>query len=179
MLVRRLAVGLGLVLALAAPAAAHAAEGILTVGDSVMLGAKSELRKRDVTVDAAESRFPRSGVAVIRSRAAATDVVIHLGTNGQLIERDCIALVKAASKAQRVYLMTIKAPRDYAKRNNRVIRSCAAQFPPGRVFVIDWAKAATTHPSWLYSDGIHLRPAGAKGFAQLVVGSVKRARAAG
>ena len=115
--------------ALLEPAAAQAAEAsVLTVGDSVMLGAKWQLQHRGVAVDAKESRFPRAGVDVVRSRTARvrpTDVVIHLGTNGQLVQRDCRALVRAAAGAERVYLMTIKAPRDYARRNNAVIRSCA------------------------------------------------------
>jgi lysophospholipase L1-like esterase len=160
---------------IAAPA--HADGRIVTIGDSVMLGAKWQLQRNGVIVDAAKSRFPRAGVSVIRSKSGRSDVVIHLGTNGQLIERDCQAMVRAASKAERVYLVTIAAPRDYAKRNNAVIRKCASAFPATRVFVIDWAQAAAAHPSWLYSDGIHLRPEGAKGFTRLILGSVKRARA--
>ena len=170
-----------LVLMALVPAHAQASTGILAVGDSVMLGAKWQLQHRGVTVDAVESRFPRNGVSVVQRKArrsAASDVVIHLGTNGQLVELDCRALVKAASGAERVYLVTIKAPRDYAKRNNAVIRSCASSFPASRVHVIDWAAEAGRHASWLYSDGIHLRPAGAKGFARLVLGSVEQARSA-
>lgn len=175
-----LGLALGLGSGLLGPARAQAAEGVLAVGDSVMLGAKWQLQRNGVAVDAKESRFPRAGVDVVRSRTARTkptDVVIHMGTNGQLSERDCRALVRAASGAERVHLVTIKAPRDYARRNNAVIRSCAAGFPASRVHVIDWARAASVHPSWLYSDGIHLRPAGAKAFARLVLGSIERARA--
>ena len=174
---RRLALSLLCALAIVGfPVTAQAADGILTVGDSVMLGAKWQLTNHGVKVDAKESRFPRMGVAIVQSKSA-SDVVIHLGTNGQLIERDCKALVKAAVHADRVYLMTIQAPRDYAKRNNAVILTCAASFPADRVFVIDWAKAASAHPAWLYSDGIHLRPEGAKGFTRLVLDAVDRARA--
>lgn len=176
-----IAVIAAVMLGLAVAPGAHAAtSGILTVGDSVMLGAKWQLQHHGVAVDAQQSRFPRAGVEVVRSRSARvqpTDVVIHLGTNGRLVERDCRALVRAAGGAERVYLVTIKAPRDYARRNNAVIRSCAAAFG-ARVHVIDWAKVAGMHPSWLYADGIHLRPAGAKAFTRLILGSVERARSA-
>lgn len=181
---RRLATLIGaaaLLLGVALTSPAHAtqgsaASGILTIGDSVMLGAKWQLQQHGVTVDAAKSRFPRDGVRVLRGKRGASDVVIHLGTNGQLVARDCRALVTAADAAERVYLVTIRAPRDYARRNNAVIRSCAASFPGDRVRIIDWASAAGAHPAWLYSDGIHLRPAGAKAFTRLILSSVRQAR---
>lgn len=176
---RAAALGVALALAIgiaAAPAASAQGEAI-AIGDSVMLGAKWQLQHRGIRVDAKQSRFPAAGIPALRARAHASDAVIHLGTNGQLRLADCRALVRAA-RAERTYLVTIKAPRDYARRNNAVIRECAASFPAGRVRVIDWAAAASQHPSWLYSDGIHLRPEGAKGFAQLIARAIAHAREA-
>jgi hypothetical protein len=78
--------------------------------------------------------------------------------------------------------VTVHVKRSWEKANNAVIRQCDAAFAADRVHVIDWDKAASAHPKWLYADGIHLRPAGSAGFAALlddaVTGAVADARAA-
>lgn len=147
----------------------------LAIGDSVMLGAKWMLTKRDIAVDAAVSRQASSASAVIAKRAARLPaaVVMHLGTNGTLRPRDCHAVMAKAGEGRTVYWMTIAAKRSWVAGNNRVIRACVRRYP-GRAALIDWAWAARRHPEWLYSDGIHLRPAGAKAYARLITDALAR-----
>ncbi len=57
----------------------------MAIGDSVMLGAKSQLKAAGVRkVDAAVSRQASVGPGLVRERGAALPehVVVHLGTNG-------------------------------------------------------------------------------------------------
>lgn len=147
----------------------------LAIGDSVMLGAKWTLKKRDIAVDAAVSRQASSGPGIVKRRAARlpASVVIHLGTNGTLRARDCHAVMARAGQARTVYWMTVAAKRSWVPGNNRVIRECVRQYP-GRAVLIDWAWAAKRHPEWLYADGIHLRPSGAKAYARLVSTALER-----
>ncbi|MDO8309545.1 MAG: hypothetical protein Q7V58_14465 [Actinomycetota bacterium] len=151
------------------------------LGDSVMLGAKSNLKARGFSiVDAAVSRQAYSGPALLRKRGESLpkDVVIHLGTNGTFPLDVCKKIVKAAGKERRVFLVTVHVKRSWTKGNNAVIRDCAASFRAGRVTVVDWDWAASRHPEWLYSDGAHLNPAGAKAFARIISQAIERADAA-
>ena len=141
------------------------------LGDSVMLGAKSNLKGQGFDiVDAVESRQAYDGPRLIRSRGASlpTNVVVHLGTNGTYPLDVCKKIVKAAGPERRVFLVTVHVPRSWEKGNNQVIRQCDAAFPSDQVHVIDWDAAVSQHPKWLWGDHIHLRPAGANAFAQLI-----------
>jgi hypothetical protein len=161
-------------LAVASPAVAH---DRYAVGDSVMLGAKGSLKAAGFGVDATESRQAYSGPALLRKRGGRLpeNVVVHLGTNGTYPLSVCKSLVRAAGPERRVFLVTVHVPRSWEKANNAAIRQCDEAFAGDRVHVIDWNAAANGHRSWLYADHIHLRPAGATAFAQLIDHSVDQA----
>lgn len=157
----------------AAPASADVKA--LAIGDSVMLGAKWTLKKRDIAVDAAVSRRASSAAQLIAKRAERlpSAVVVHLGTNGTLRRDDCDAVMAKAGQGRTVYWVTIAAKRSWVAGNNKAIRSCVQRYQ-GRAALIDWAWAAKRHPEWLYADGIHLRPSGAKAYARLVSAALDR-----
>lgn len=140
------------------------------IGDSVMLGAQSILKRRGFTVNAAVSRQSYSAPAMVRRKGAKlpANLVVHLGTNGTFPLSTCRRIVKNAGPQRRVFLVTVFVPRSWERSNNRTIRKCAESFPGDRVTVVDWNALAKRHPEWLYSDGTHLKPAGAKGFARLI-----------
>ncbi len=145
--------------------------GRFALGDSVMLGAKAELKSVGFgVVDADESRQAYSGPAELRRRGGSlpTNVVLHLGTNGTFPLPTCKSMVRTAGDERRIFLVTVHVPRSWAQGNNKVIRRCAASFPPGRVIVIDWDRAAARHDNWLYSDRTHLRPAGARASGRII-----------
>jgi hypothetical protein len=151
------------------------------LGDSVMLGAKSNLKGQGFRiVDAAESRQAYTGPALLRMRGGALpkNVVVHLGTNGTFPLSVCKQIVSTAGAERRVFFVTIHVPRAWQKGNNKVIRECDAAFAADRVHVIDWNAAAKQHPKWLYRDHTHLRPSGARAFARLIDANVDQAVAA-
>ena len=167
-----------LLLPLTSPAAsAVPSRDRYAIGDSVMLGAKGALKGTGFGVDAVESRQAYSGPALVRKRGASlpANVVVHLGTNGTYPLSTCKALVRAAGPQRRVFLVTVHVPRSWAKANNAVLRQCDEAFAPDRVHVIDWNAVASSHPKWLYGDGIHLRPSGGAAFAALLDDSVSSA----
>ena len=168
-----LVAGLGLAL----PTSAQAADAnAFALGDSVMLGAKWALQRQGITVDAKVSRQARVGAGLLKGRGQRLphNVVIHLGTNGPMDLADCRAMVAQAGPSREVFLVTVHAKRRWVQGNNATIQRCAAGFP-GRVHVVDWNWAASHHPGWLYADGIHLRPAGAKAFTRLVTEAIANA----
>lgn len=162
------------------PSAAHAADlNAVAIGDSVMLGAKTQLQQVGVgKVDAKVSRQASSGPDLVRELTAKSDVqhvVIHLGTNGYFTVDSCREMVKAAGLDRTVYLVNLKVPRKWEANNNALIAQCARGFSATRVRVLDWHQISQSRGSYLYSDGIHLTPAGAKKFARMVSSAIKQA----
>lgn len=152
----------------------------IAVGDSVMLGAKSQLRERGVdVVDAAVSRQAATGPGLLRKRGEKLPehVVVHLGTNGTYTLDMCKELIRTAGKQRRVYLVTIKVPRKWESVNNEMLRACDRAFRSDRVVLLDWYAVATENPSYVYADGVHLRPEGARAFARMIERAVTAPRA--
>ncbi len=161
-------------LAGASPALADSGR-TLAIGDSVMLGARSALQDLGVQkVDAQVSRRADTAAGLLRERGTGLQrrVVIHLGTNGTFDQQDCRSIVKAVGPARRVYLVNIKVPRSWEGPNNAAIARCASSHAD-RVALVDWHRAASRHPEWLYADGIHLRPVGARGYARLIADAIR------
>ena len=154
----------------ASPSSEPNGSSIIAIGDSVMLGARWVMKKNGIAiVDARKSRQAAAGPALLRKRGSKlpVNVVVHLGSNGTFTTQACEAMITAAGPTRRVFLLTLAVPRSWEARNNALIRDCVAAHP-GRVFIIDWHAMAAKHPKWLYSDRIHLRPAGAKGYASMI-----------
>ncbi len=163
-----------------APPAVASKLDAVAIGDSVMLGARSQLRELGIrTVDAEVSRQATSGPRLLRQRGAKlpAHVLVHLGTNGTFTAKTCRQIVRAAGQARTVYLINVKVPRQWEKSNNRIIRECAQAFRSDRVVVLDWNARASKNPNFLYADGIHLRPEGARAFARMIHEAVTTRRA--
>lgn len=163
-----------------APSASAKDLNAIAIGDSVMLGAKTQLRDRGVdVVDAAVSRQAATGPGLLRKRGEKLPehVVVHLGTNGTYTLKMCKQLVRTAGKQRRVYLVTVKVPRKWESVNNEMLRACDRAFRSDRVVLLDWNAVATKNPSFLYADGVHLRPEGASAFARMIERAVKAPRA--
>lgn len=182
LLVVPLLVGATVVASPASPASPASAKELdaIAIGDSVMLGAKSHLRERGVdVVDAAVSRQAVTGPGLLRERGEKLPehVVVHLGTNGTYTLKMCKDLVRTAGKQRRVYLVTVKVPRKWESVNNEMLRSCDQAFRSDRVVLLDWNAVATKNPEYLYADGVHLRPEGARAFARMIERAVTAPRA--
>lgn len=152
----------------------------IAIGDSVMLGAKSQLHKAGIPiVDAKVSRQASSGIGLLRKRGSKLPehVVVHLGTNGSHSVKTCRQIVRAVGKGRTVYLVNFKVPRSWEKPNNRILRRCDSKFRSDRVVLLDWNELAGKNPDYLYNDGYHLRPEGAKAYAQMVREAITTPRA--
>ncbi len=129
------------------------------IGESVMVGAKSQLIQGGVLVQAKESRGPE-GVknAVIQLRdggdiGKGTKMVIQVGTNSPVSDDQLAAIIKEIPPdAGDVFFMTVRAPKFYINDNNTKILALPAKFP--NVKVIDWF--AESQPVPLCADGTHV-----------------------
>lgn len=174
--IRRLAVPVVLVLAsLPATASAAVPAGRFGVGDSIMLSAEDELAEYDIAINAEVGRQFSTGVSVVR-RLANNDVlprnvIVHLGTNGYVQPDDCDRLVEVAP-GRRIFLTTIKVPRDWQDPNNEVLNACAQRYD--RVFVVRWYMHSKDHPEWYATNGYHLNADGQAEFASYLHGEVRQ-----
>jgi len=172
MVMRRVLVVCALVAGLLAPAPAASAiaGGRYAIGDSVMLGARDELRARGFIVDAVSSRQFADAVTIVRHKAASgvlrRKVIIHLGTNGILIKASqCDAIAKAAGSGRHVYLVTVTGPTRYPKirkAQNTRLRACADRH--ANTSLLDWYGYSRGHGGWFY-DGMHLTGSGQDAYA--------------
>ncbi len=144
-------------------------------GDSVMLGAKTALKKRlKAKVSAAISRQSWTVLGKVNKAAKRGTirgpVVIHTGTNGT-VERSL--LLKTARKVKTIIvLVTAKANRSWVAGVNSTLRSVAGQ--RGDVVLFDWAGHSRGHGSWFGPDGIHLTSSGAKAYANGIAKTLRR-----
>jgi hypothetical protein len=162
------------------PPSHAAAQGTPTIGigDSVMMGARGELRNLGFTrIDAVEGRRPARAAGAIkrRARTAPMSVVVHLGNNGPFYAEDCARMIAAIEPDINVFLVTVTVPRKWKRETNDMIRSCARSAPHNNVKVINWHLIATPDSGYIYSDGTHLRPEGAKRYAEVITEIVARA----
>ncbi|NDE51915.1 MAG: acyltransferase [Actinobacteria bacterium] len=72
-----------------------------------------------------------------------------------------------------VLFLTVHVPSEPRQSiNNRLINALPQRY--GNVKVLDWFSIAGQYPEYLYSDKTHLRPAGARFYADLIMQSVGR-----
>lgn len=176
----RIAVAASVVVMLAAtPATAGSIRaGRLGIGDSVMLGAKQELRARGFSiVDAVVSRQFYRAPALVRywrrRGRLPKDVVIHLGNNGTVGLSDCYHAVRAAGR-RNVFLVNLKVPRSWRVEDNHRLRRCAKRFP--NAHLIDWYRHSHDRPGWFASDGYHLSGRGRIAYARFIKREIGRRR---
>jgi peptidoglycan/LPS O-acetylase OafA/YrhL len=144
-------------------------------GDSVLLGAKVTIGNlfNGGSIDAIEGRQAGPILADVRADARAGHlaplVVLHLGNNGVIDPADLQRTMQALAGVPVVLVLTDHLDPyvdSWQKPNNAAIERIVPQFP--NAHVVNWDKVVSAHPGWLYPDDIHLRPAGAIGYANML-----------
>ncbi len=146
-------------------------------GDSVMLGAESDLWNRlpGARISAVEGRQARDVFADVSSQKAAgrlgPDVVIHTGNNGIISPDDLSNALRGLSDRSRVVVLTDRVPRDWQGPNNDMIRRVVGQYH--NAVLVDWYSISDGHSGWFYSDGLHLREPGAAAYAAAITAAIR------
>ncbi len=160
-----------------APAPALATAGhVLAIGDSVMIGAAKQLRSviTDIEVDAKVSRQATAAVKLVHARRDAGQlgevVIIHIGSNGPFSAEKFDDLMGQLAGVRRIVIVTVKVPRRWEGPNNAMLAERATRYP--NAVLVDWHAASYDHPELFRPDGIHLRPAGARLYADLIAAAV-------
>jgi hypothetical protein len=171
--------GVAAVVALVAPAAAAACGASqqhgpvandrpgpapLAVGDSVMLGAVPQLTRAGFEVNARGCRQMTEGIQLLASRRESLPdvVVVALGYNWTITIEQIRQALMILGPSRVLGMVTPRG--EYASA--RAAIHAAGRRWPARVRVVRWA-ARSAGKAWTW-DGLHLTPAGARGFARLL-----------
>ncbi len=149
---------------------------VSAVGDSVMVGAfqfgNIERRLPSSTTVNAEIGFQAAdAIAVLKQREAAgqlgENVVIHVGNNGPLRATEFDEMMRVIGEERRAVFVSVKVPRNWEPRNNAVISKGVERH--ANAALVDWYGASVNRPGLFWEDGMHLRPKGARLYADLIV----------
>jgi hypothetical protein len=149
---------------------------VTAIGDSVMLGAVNSLSQAlpGATVNAVEGRQASGAFTLLDGLINAShlgpDLVLHIGTNGTIDPRALDGLLTKLAN-RHVIMLNLHVPRAWQDLNNEILVAAARNHP--NVRLLDWNAAASAHPEWLWNDGIHLRPAGAGAYRDLILNALR------
>ncbi len=157
-----------------APSPAASGRDLSVFGDSVVYGAKANLREAGAKVKAGEGLAYSAVFDAVRTAKAngslRDTVVLHVGNNGPIAERDLQSLINDL-RGRGVVLVNLLLPRGWESHNNALFARLAQN--NANVTVIDWKSVARANPSWLYDDRIHLvAPEGREGYARWLIKAV-------
>lgn len=156
--------------------------GLVTaIGDSVMIGAAGELERTlcEVEVDAVQGRMVGSAIDVLRAYKAegrlGQAVIVHIGNNGVLYASQFDDLMNILADRRLVVLVNVKVPREWEANNNAVIADGVRRY--ANTVLVDWRSLTARRPDVFWSDGMHLRPEGARYYAGLIADALQRRQA--
>lgn len=146
---------------------------LTVVGDSVALGARSAI-ERSIDGAAVYAMVGWQAADVLdmlqRIRAAGElhpKVLIHLGTNGYVTEKQLRAMLELLRDRERVLVMNSRVPRRWMAANNRLLATVVPQYP--NAVLIDWHGISDPKPEFFVKDGVHLTGSGMRAFVAAVV----------
>ncbi len=146
---------------------------IIGVGDSVMLGALTNLYARfpNGYFDAAVSRtaWVANNILIgLKSQNILGDpVIFNLGANGDCSEAEKIRIIETCAGRD---IFWINTTNDYAVNVNSKLNNLANRY--NNFFVIDWASASSGHLEYFIADGIHLTPSGRDAYVRTIYDTI-------
>jgi peptidoglycan/LPS O-acetylase OafA/YrhL len=150
---------------------------IIALGDSVMVGAASNLAARlgpGFSMNAKVGRQANEFVDLVeqlrREGHRPNALIIQMGDNGPLYGEDMEAIQKATVDVGQLFFVNVHAPVSWIEESNHALAEAAADWP--HTTLIDWKAVAEENEDLLW-DGIHLKPAAAGLYARLVSAAVR------
>ena len=148
-------------------------QGVLAIGDSIMIDVKTDLQALlpGINIDAFVGQQLVEALNDVPTLKANGDVgnrlVLELGTNGPFTATQLKTLLNQLGPSQKIVLINTRVPRPWQTTVNNTLNEVARTYP--NATVLNWYAASGGHPTWFYTDGIHLNPTGAHHMATLIV----------
>lgn len=145
---------------------------VLAVGDSLMVGAESQLADSQpgIVIDAKEGRSFSTGIDVLETHLATTtpDVVVFaLGTNNGATPDQIAAVMDLASDVDEVVFVNVVVPRTWQTGTNLAMLEAAASY--ANASIADWYAESNEADELFRSDGYHLSSSGVERWVALII----------
>jgi peptidoglycan/LPS O-acetylase OafA/YrhL len=146
---------------------------VTAVGDSVLLGSSNVLT---ATIPGAKVYAHMGWQAAnvldqIRqlhdANALTPIVIVHLGTNGFVLESQLRAMLDLLKDCKRVVLVNTHVPRRWEEMNNELLSRVVADY--SNAVLADWNAASASQDDFFVSDGIHLTMPGQRAFISEII----------
>ncbi|MBN2507282.1 MAG: acyltransferase [Verrucomicrobia bacterium] len=154
-------------------------EGITAIGDSVMEGVAEDLKEAlgtNLVLNTDRGRLPWNTAPVLRNLRATgklhPTVILHIGNNGFLSPEVLAQILSELNAARRIVVVNLRVPRRWESPNNRTLASILKSHP--NAVLADWHRLSDGRLNLFWSDGVHLRPEGARLYAGLIAQAVGR-----
>ncbi|MFM2102983.1 MAG: hypothetical protein RL740_70 [Actinomycetota bacterium] len=145
--------------------------GLWVVGDSVILGIRSELDSKH-HIGLINARVGRQAYELLevikRDKAKMVDstTIINLGNNNRLTASEVNDIFTELSNQPLVIVVNTAVPRGWRDENNQIISEQAINFP--NIKVVNWVQKSENHPEYFAPDGVHLIPSGIKAYISAI-----------
>ena len=145
--------------------------GLWVVGDSVILGIRSELDSKH-HIGLINARVGRQAFELLevikRDKAKMVDstTIINLGNNNRLTASEVNDIFTELSNQPLVIVVNTAVPRGWRDENNQIISEQAINFP--NIKVVNWVQKSENHPEYFAPDGVHLIPSGIKAYISAI-----------
>ena len=146
-------------------------DGLWVVGDSVILGIRSELEAK-AHIGLINARVGRQAGELLdviqhdKAKMAGMKTVLDLGNNNRLTSAEVEAIFAELKDQPLVIVVNTAVPRGWRDENNLLIANVAAQYP--NIRVVNWAQKSENHPEYFAPDGVHLIPAGIAAYVSAI-----------
>lgn len=152
-------------------------QSITIIGDSVVINAIPYLQKSyptlkaDAKIGRQFTEAPNIIQQLQKSNSLGNVVIIELGTNGAFTKKQMISVIESLGDRNILFVNT-RVPRQWESIVNKNLKEVSSNFSKNTK-VVDWYKASANHNSYFESDGVHLKPEGAKVYASLIKNTIE------
>jgi peptidoglycan/LPS O-acetylase OafA/YrhL len=152
-------------------------EKMTAIGDSVLINPALYLEQRipHLLIDAKVSRQMGDALEIVENlktnNMLGNIVVIELGTNGPFPEKTLISLIEAIGDKRKILLVNVRVPRPWESVVNKTLVEVANKY--SNATIVDWYTTSANHDEYFVSDGVHLKPEGAKAYASMIEKAIR------
>jgi peptidoglycan/LPS O-acetylase OafA/YrhL len=160
---------------------ASSLRALTLIGDSVLLGARV-LIERSIAGAVVHAEVGWQAADVLRTVQRVRDagelhpcVVIHLGTNGYITEKQLRAILDLLDDRQQVLVVNSRVPKRWMAANNALLEAVVPSYP--NAVLVDWFGLSDPRSEYFVSDGVHLTSTGIRAFVAALTAEHQLAQA--